>query len=101
MALDFTKYWMTQPVQAQLTAKNGWPAMRSDALGDVADWQQPYFKVVNEALALTKPRPNVTYWGEIETILSNAFNDVVTGGQNVKDTLERYQQEIDKAAKGG
>ena len=101
MALDFTKYWMTQPIQAQLTAKNGWPAMRSDALGDVADWQQPYFKVVNEALALTKPRPNVTYWGEIETILSNAFNDVVTGGQNVKDTLERYQQEIDKAANGG
>jgi len=101
MALDFTKFWMTRDVQSQLTAKNGWPSMRSDALGDVADWQQPYFKVVTEALALTKPRPNVTYWTEVENVLSNAFNDIVTGGQDVKDTLERYQAEIDKAANGG
>jgi len=88
-------------VQEQLTAKNGWPSMRSDALAQVADWQKPYFQVVNEALAVTKARPNVTYWSEVETILGNAFNDIVTGGQDVKDTLERYQQEIDKAANGG
>lgn len=101
MAIDFTKYWMTRAVQEQLTAKNGWPSMRSDALAQVADWQKPYFQVVNEALAVTKARPNVTYWSEVETILGNAFNDIVTGGQDVKDTLERYQQEIDKAANGG
>ena len=71
------------------------------ALGQVADWQKPYFEVVNEALAVTKARPNVTYWGQVETVLSNAFNDIVTSGQDVKDTLEKYQQEIDKAASGG
>jgi len=101
MAVDFTKYWMTRDVQEQLTAKNGWPSMRSDALGEVADWQKPYFDVVNQALAVSKARPNVTYWSQVETILSNAFNDIVTSGQDVKDTLERYQQEIDKAANGG
>jgi len=100
MALDFTKLWMSHDIQAQLTAKNGWPSMRSDALGNVADWQKPYFAVVTEALGFTKPRPNVTYWSEVENILTNAFNDIVTGGQGVKDTLDRYQGEIDKA-KGG
>jgi len=101
MALDFTKFWMTKDIQEQLTAKNGWASMRSDALGQVEDWQQPYFEVVNEALGFTKPRPNVTYWTEVENILTNAFNDIVTNGANVKDTLDRYQSEIDKAKNGG
>ena len=100
MAIDFTKYWMSQEVQEQLTAQNGWPAMRSDALGQVADWQAPYFDVVNEALTYTKPRPNVPYWSQVETILGNAFNDIVTNGQDVASTIERYQGEIDAAANG-
>ena len=100
MALDFTKFWMTKDIQEQLTAKNGWASMRSDALGQVEDWQQPYFEVVNEALGFTKPRPNVTYWTEVENILTNAFNDIVTNGANVKETLDRYQGEIDQAKNG-
>lgn len=100
MALDFAKYWMSLPVQEQLTARNGWPAMRSDALGQVEDWQQPYFETVNEALGFTQPRPNVVYWTDVENILSNAFNDIVTGGQPVADTLNRYQSEIDALTAG-
>lgn len=100
MALDFAKYWMSLPVQEQLTARNGWPAMRSDALGQVEDWQQPYFETVNEALGFTQPRPNVVYWTDVENILSNAFNDIVTSGQPVADTLNRYQGEIDTLTSG-
>lgn len=96
MALDFTKLWMSRPVQEALTAQNGWPSMRSDALGEVEDWQQPYFQVVSDALALTQPRPNVTYWTDVENILTSAFNDIVTNGADVADTLDRYQGEIDK-----
>ena len=96
MALDFTKLWMTRDIQEQLTAKNGWPSMRSDALSEVEDWQKPYFATVTEALTFTKPRPNLTYWTDIENILSNAFNDIVSGGAGVADTLDRYQGEIDK-----
>jgi trehalose transport system substrate-binding protein len=100
MALDFTKYWMSREVQEQLTARNGWAAMRSDALGQVEDWQQPYFETVTEALTFTKPRPNVTYWIDVENILSNAFNDIVTGGAPVAETLDRYQGEIDTLSGG-
>jgi trehalose transport system substrate-binding protein len=100
MALDFTKLWMSRDIQEQLTAKNGWASMRSDALGQVEDWQQPYFETVAEALTFTKPRPNVTYWTDVENILTNAFNDIVSGGAPVAETLDRYQGEIDQLSGG-
>lgn len=94
MALDFARHWMTLPVQEELTARNGWASMRSDALGQVEEWQQPYFETVTEALELTRPRPNVTYWTDVENILTNAFNDIVTSESDVAETLDRYQEEI-------
>jgi trehalose transport system substrate-binding protein len=100
-ALDVVRYYLTRDVQEQLTAKNGWASARSDALGQVEDWQQPYFEVVAEALGFTKPRPNVVYWTDVENILTNAFNDIVTGGSDVGETLERYQGEIDTLVNGG
>ncbi len=101
MALDFVRYYLGKDVQEQLTALNGWPSARSDALGQVEDWQAPYFEVVGEALGFTQPRPNVVYWTDVENILTNAFNDIVTGGSDIAETLERYQGEIDTAANGG
>lgn len=99
MALDFFRVWASRDVQEALTARNGWPSMRDDALGAVEDWQQPYFETVTEALTFTKPRPNVTYWTDVENILTNAFNDIVSNGAPVAETLDRYQGEID-ALKG-
>lgn len=99
MAIDFAKFWMQKDVQEQLTAKIGWAAMRDDALGAVEDWQQPYFEVVTKALAVTQPRPNVVYWTDVENVLTSAFNDIVSNGADVAETLDRYQEEIN-ALKG-
>lgn len=95
MAVDFTRLWMTREVQEQMTARIGWPSMRSDALGAVEDWQEPYFETVTQALEFTRPRPNVTYWTDVENILTNAFNDIVSNEAPVAETLDRYQSEID------
>lgn len=100
MALDFAKYFMSKSVQEGLTANLSWPAIRSDAFGEVADWAKPYFDVINKALQHTKARPNVTYWLQVENILTDAFNDIVTNGKDVKPTLDSYQQKIDKAKAG-
>jgi len=101
MALDLVRFYLTKDVQEQLTAKNGWASARSDALGAVEDWQKPYFETVTTALGFTKPRPNVVYWTDVENILTNAFNDIVTGGSDVASTLDKYQGEIDKLSSGG
>lgn len=94
MAIDVAKFWMQRSVQEEFTARIGWASMRDDALGTVEDWQQPYFEVVAEALAVTQPRPNVVYWTNVENILSDAFNDIVSNGADVAETLDRYQEEI-------
>lgn len=99
MAFDVAKFWTLQSVQEQLTAKAGWASMRTDALGAVEEWQLPYFQVVSDALGFTKPRPNVTYWTDVENILTDTFNDIVSNGANVQETLDKYQEQID-ALKG-
>ena len=96
MALDFVRFFTSKAIQETLTAQIGWPAMRTDAFGAVQEWQKPYFESVLNALKNAKARPNVTYWLQVEQSLSNTFNDIVTGGQDVASTLQRYQQEIDK-----
>lgn len=101
MALDFARYFMSKSVQEQLTAQLGWPAIREDAFGAVEEWQQPYFASIGEALGKAKARPNVTYWGEVEKVLTDAFNDIVTNGREVQPTLDSYQQKIDQLAAGG
>jgi trehalose transport system substrate-binding protein len=95
MALDLAKFFMSKDVQSQLTSRLGWPAIRTDAFGAVEDWQQPYFQAVSTALQYTRARPNVTYWLQVEKALSDAFNDIVTNGQDAKSTLDKYQAQID------
>ncbi len=100
MALDFARFFTTRQVQETLTSRLGWPAMRTDAFGAVEAWQQPYFESVLAALQVAKARPNVTYWLQVEQALSDAFNDIVTGGQDVPSTLQRYQEQIAALAAG-
>jgi trehalose transport system substrate-binding protein len=101
MALDFAKFFMSRDVQTQLTARLGWPAIRTDAFGQVEEWQQPYFDTVSTALQSTRARPNVTYWLQVEQALSDAFNDIVSNGQDAKSTLDSYQSQIDQLKSGG
>lgn len=101
MGLDLAKFFMSRDVQSQLTAALGWPAIRTDAFGSVEDWQQPYFDTISKALQFTRPRPNVTYWLQVEQALSDAFNDIVTNGNDVKSTLDQYQGKIDQLKSGG
>lgn len=100
MGLDFARFFMSRDVQSTLTARLGWPAIRTDAFGQVEEWQQPYFDTIREALEVTRPRPNVTYWLQVEQILSDAFNDIVTNGADVQPTLDNYQSRIDELTGG-
>lgn len=101
MALDLARFFMSRDVQSELTARLGWPAIRSDAFGEVEEWQQPYFQAVSTALQFTRARPNVTYWLQVEQALSDAFNDIVTNDQDAKSTLDSYQAQIDQLKANG
>jgi trehalose transport system substrate-binding protein len=97
LALQFATFLMSRPVQEALVQRLAWPPMRDDAFEAVPEWQRPYFAAVQEALRLTRARPNVVHWGDVERVLGDAFRDVVVNRQSPQPTLARYQREIEQA----
>ena len=96
LAIEFAKYLMSREVQEKLTTYNGWPAVRSDAYGQVAGWQKPYFDAINEVLANSEPRPNLLYYGVVEKAMNEAFRECVIEGEPVKPTLEKWAKYIEE-----
>ncbi len=45
-------------------------ANRSDAYGQVEEWQKIYFEAVQEALKDAKPLPSIPYWPEVNKALN-------------------------------
>lgn len=99
LALKFADFLMSKEIQEILVSRLGWPSVRTDAYGQVEEWQKPYFEAVNNALQHAEPRGNVPYWPEMEKAILGAFQDIVVNGAEVKPTLDRYSDQI-KAAKG-
>lgn len=97
LAFEFTKYLMSKETQEILVKENGWPSARSDAYGEVEQWQQPYFDAVNEAIKVAEPRPNVTYWDTVDKALNDALREVAIEGKEVKATLDKYAKIIEEA----
>lgn len=96
-ALVFAQYLMSKETQETLTRELAWPAARSDAYSTVADWQKPYFQAVEASMQKSKARPNVTYWGDVQRIMGDAWTEIVAGGANVKSSLDKYQKQVDQA----
>lgn len=99
LAVKLMEHLMSKEVQETLVSKLAWPSSRTDAYGKVADWQKPYFEAINEAMKATEPRPNVTYWADVDKALNDAFREAVVEGKDVKATLDKYAAVIAAAKK--
>ncbi len=99
LAMKLIEHLMSKEVQETLASKLAWPSSRSDAYGKVADWQKPYFEAINAAMATAEPRPNVTYWADVEKATNDAFREAVIDGKDVKATLDKYAAVIAAAKK--
>lgn len=102
-AIQFMEYLMSKEVQNTLFAEIGWAPARSDAFGEIADWQKPYVKDVQEALKYAQSRPIVSYWSDVDKAINDAFKEIVINGtSDIKGTLDKYHNNIEKAkaAKG-
>lgn len=96
-AIEFIKFLCSKEIQEILVSQNGWPAVRSDAYGMVADWQKPYFDSVSEALKYAEPRPVVPYWSAVDKALNDAFKAIVVDGGDVKSNLDKFSADIQAA----
>lgn len=99
MAVKFMEYLMSKEVQEKLTSKLGWPSMRTDAYGKVEEWQKPYFDAVSEALKHAEPRPNLTYWSDVDKAVNGALREIIFEGKDIKATLDKYHNMIEQAKK--
>jgi trehalose transport system substrate-binding protein len=98
-ALALAQYLMSKPAQEILVAKNAWPSIRSDALGQVPSVQKATFDAINSALKDGWYRPNVVYWSDVETAMDKAIKQIIVGGASVAATLDTLHADIAAAAK--
>jgi trehalose transport system substrate-binding protein len=94
LALQFAEHLMSREVQAQLVTELGWPPIRSDALGNVPEWQQGFFQAVMEALRHGHYRPAIMGWSAVDKYVNLAFKDIVMNGRDVQATLDSLAQEL-------
>ncbi len=102
-AVQFLEYLMSEEVQNTLFSKLGWAPARSDAFGEIEEWQKPFVEDVQEALQFAQSRPIVPYWADVDKAINDAFQDlVIDGNKDVQGTLDKYHDQIEaaKAQKG-
>jgi trehalose transport system substrate-binding protein len=101
LALELMRYLMSKPVQELLVSTLAWPSFRSDTYGTVESWQEPYFAAVQEALRQVQPRPQVSYWAQVDRAVTGAFREIVYENRPVQTTLDRYHRELQQARQHG
>ena len=98
-ALALAQFLVSKEAQQILVAKNSWPSVRTDALGDVPSSQKSTFDAIQAALQNGWYRPNVVYWSDVESAMDDAIHDAIVGGQDVKTVLDAAHSKIEAAAK--
>lgn len=95
-AMQFAQFLMSKEVQELLVSELAWPSVRSDAYGSVQGYQKPYFEAIKKALEHAEPRGNVPYWGDAESIYTEAFQKIVVEGGDVEENLNTAAEQLQK-----
>jgi trehalose transport system substrate-binding protein len=98
-AIELAKFLISKEAQEIFVAKNSWPSVRDDALGQVPEDQKQTFDAITAALADGWYRPNVVYWSDVEAAMDDVMKNAIVGGQDVKTTLDAAHAKIEEAAK--
>jgi len=97
-ALALAQYLVSQEAQQILVAKNSWPSVRTDALGEVPDTQKATFDAIQAALQNGWYRPNVVYWSDVESAMDDIIQNAIVAGQDVKTVLDAANAKVAAAA---
>ena len=98
-AVALAQFLMSQEAQEILVARNAWPSVRDDALGDVPEEQQETFDAIQTALQNAWYRPNVVYWADVDEAINAGVQAILVDGEDVQSTLDELHADIENAAK--
>jgi ABC-type glycerol-3-phosphate transport system substrate-binding protein len=97
-ALALAQFLVSKDAQTELVSKNSWPAVRSDALGEVPADQKTTFDAIQAALADGWYRPNVVYWPDVEAAMNDAVSRIIYDGEDAASVLNEEHDKIATAA---
>nr|NIN63434.1 extracellular solute-binding protein [Anaerolineae bacterium]NIN93770.1 extracellular solute-binding protein [Anaerolineae bacterium]NIQ76805.1 extracellular solute-binding protein [Anaerolineae bacterium] len=87
-ALDFIAFMTSQEAQEIFVSELSWPAVRDDALGLVAEDQQPLWDAIQAAARDGVLRPNVPYLTtDVFPLITEAWDRAVYDGEDVNAVL--------------
>jgi trehalose transport system substrate-binding protein len=97
-AIALAQYLVSKEAQEIFVARNSWPSVRTDALGQVPETQKTTFDAIQAALKDGWYRPNVVYWSDVESAMDDVIQNAIVGGQDVKTVLDAANAKIAAAA---
>jgi trehalose transport system substrate-binding protein len=97
-AIALAQYLVSKEAQEIFVARNSWPSVRTDALGQVPETQKTTFDAIQAALENGWYRPNVVYWSDVESAMDDVIQNAIVGGQDVKTVLDAANAKIAAAA---
>jgi trehalose transport system substrate-binding protein len=89
VAVDFIAFMTSKEAQEIFVSELSWPAVRDDALGLVAEDQQPLWDAIQAAARDGVLRPNVPYLvTDVFPLLTEAWDRTVYNGEDVQTVLD-------------
>jgi trehalose transport system substrate-binding protein len=93
-AWQFIKFLESKEAQEILAAKNGWPNVRGDALGQLDPAKLDEFQAVNDALKYGILRPNIPYMDDLLNVMIEAYDRIVNNGEDAQTVLDELHGDI-------
>ena len=97
-AWKFMKYLASEEAQLAMAEAGMIPVTRS-AVEKMNISETPYLEAYLDQLETAKPRTPSANWGQIDTLLGNAFEKAIRGEVSAKDALNQAAAEVDKLLK--
>jgi trehalose transport system substrate-binding protein len=97
-AWQWIKFLESQEAQEVLAAKNNWPNVRGDALGQIPEGRMAEYEAVNQALESGILRPNIPYMEDLLGIMIEAYDRIVNNGEDAQTVLDELHMELEGVA---
>ena len=94
-AWKFVKFMESKGAQEILAAKNGWPNVRGDALGQISEDRMAEFEAINDALENGILRPNIPYMEDLLGLMIEAYDRIVNNGEDAQTVLDELHGELE------
>ncbi|MGD1997047.1 MAG: extracellular solute-binding protein [Anaerolineae bacterium] len=94
-AWDFMMFLESREAQEILASENGWPNVRGDALGQIAEERLVEFETINDALEYGILRPNIPYMSDLLEIMIEAYDRIVNNGEDAQTVLDELHGELE------